>query len=64
MLVASQRLLEPFMFRAGMIQHHVQHDIDTSFFEFLSQFVKIRHRTEPRINVAIIGNIITVIVLW
>ena len=51
------------MLRAGMIEHHVQHDVDPGSFKFLRQLFKISHRSKPRIDLPIISHIIAVVIL-
>lgn len=47
----------------GVIEHHVEHDTDTISFQLRDEFFEISHRPKHRVNVIVISDVVTVIIL-
>ncbi|MNC45137.1 hypothetical protein D3C75_940850 [compost metagenome] len=47
-----------------MIDNDIGHQMHAAFLQLPDQFFKILHGTKGRINLPVIGDIVTVIILW
>ena len=61
--IAGQSLLKPFMIRRCVIEDHVEHETDSVLLGLGDHFLDIFHRSEARVDRAIVRDIIPVVVL-
>ena len=61
--VACECLLEPLVFGRGVVKHHVQHHADIARLGLAAQRLKVLHRAESGVNIAVIGHVVAVIAL-
>ena len=57
-------LFEPFVFVGTVIDHQIHQDVHISFFGFCDQLFHIFHCTEARVDIIVIGNIISFVGQW
>ena len=62
-IFSFQRFLEPEMLVGGMIEHKIHDDADVVLFRFRNQAVHVVEAAEDRVDILIIGDIVTVIFL-
>ena len=62
-ILAFFRLQEPGMLIRTVVQNQIHDNTDPPFLRFRNQFIHILQLTENRINILIIGDIITIIIL-
>ena len=63
-ILAFFRLQEPGMLIRTVVQNQIHDNTDPPFLRFRNQFIHILQLTENRINILIIGDIITIIIHW
>ena len=61
--IAGQSLLKPFVVRRCVIEDHVEHESDSVLFSLGDHFLDIFHRSEARIDRAIVCDIVPVVIL-
>ena len=54
---------EPLVARRGMVEHHVEHEADSMRLGLAGELVEVVHRAEHRLDRAIVGHVIAVVVL-
>ena len=61
--VASERFLEPLVRGRGVVEDHIEHDVDAARFRLAAEALKIGHRAVNRVNGAVIGDVVAVVAL-